>query len=93
MDLHALAIRASKNEILARYFGQKGTVLQWEDVLKVWPEKERETFALVLSEVEGMELDVEQKAARRHEINQTRAKQRFEGVKANLLKQVHGKNS
>lgn len=87
MDLHNLALRASKNDVLARYFGRKGSLADWEKILTTWPQEQVQTFELILGEVEGMELDVEKKAARRHEIADTRMKQRFEAVKADLTQQ------
>ncbi len=84
MDLHALALRASKNEILAQYFGRKGSASEWEDVLRLWPEEEIQTFQLILGEIEGMELDVELKASRRREVVNTRMRQLFEKVKTDL---------
>lgn len=88
MDLHALALRASKNEILAHYFGRKGNMSEWENVFGHWPEEEVQTFELILNEIESMSLGVVNKAGKRHEINETRLKQRFEALKANLLKQA-----
>lgn len=89
MDLHALALRASKNEILARYFGRPASTSDWEAVFKAWPQEQVHTFELILKEIEGMELDVEMKASRRHEVADTRLKQRFESVKADLLKRAN----
>lgn len=66
MHLHALALRASKNAILARYFGRPVEASEWEAVFKSWSEEEVMTFGLILNEIEGMEHDVESKAARRH---------------------------
>ncbi|QQR55269.1 hypothetical protein IPG41_01775 [Candidatus Peregrinibacteria bacterium] len=93
MDFHALALRASKNEVLAHYFGRKGGIEEWEAVFKRWPEEELHTCELILREIEDMEMDVEKKAARRHEVANTRMKQQFESVKMNLLQKVNSKKS
>ncbi len=93
MDLHALALRAARNEVLAHYFGRKGSLSEWEVVLKNWPEEQVHTFELILKEVEGMEMDVEQKASRRHEVANTRMKQRFEAVKLDLIQKTNTKNA
>ncbi len=89
MDLHALALRAAKNEILAHYFGRKASVSEWEGAFKSWPEEQIHTLTLILKEIEGMELDVEMKASRRHEVADARLKQRFESLKVDLLNAAH----
>lgn len=88
MDLRPLANRLSKNAIIARYFGRAMSEAEWLDILPTWSQEQLQTFELILIEIEGMELDTAKKASKRHETNQARLKQRFEAVKANLIKQA-----
>lgn len=91
MSLHSLALRASKNAILARYFGRSMDAPEWETVFKSWSEEEVTTFGLILNEIEGMELDVEEKALRRHEVNQARLRQRVEAVTIEVERKTNSK--
>lgn len=88
MDLRPLAHRLSKNAIIARYFGRAMSEIEWLEIMASWSQERLQTFELILIEIEGMQLDTAKKASKRHESNQTRLKQRFEAMKANLIQQA-----